>query len=43
VVVAIVVSAARLLGLTEGALPADLLERTGARGGASGLHKVSDA
>ncbi len=43
IVVAVVVAAARLLGLTEGALRADLLERTGARGGASGLHKVSDA
>jgi len=43
IVAALVIAAARLLGLTEGALRADLLERTGARGGASGLHKVSDA
>jgi CHASE2 domain-containing sensor protein len=43
VVVALVIAVARLMGLTERALPADLLERTGVAGGASGLHKVSDA
>lgn len=43
VVVAIVIAGARLLGLMAGALRADLLERTDARGSASGLHKVSDA
>lgn len=43
IVVALVIAVARLMGLTERALPADLLERTGVAGGASGLHKVSDA
>lgn len=43
VAVALVTAAARLLGLTERALPADLLERTGVAGSGSGLHKVSDA
>ncbi|MBK9757244.1 MAG: CHASE2 domain-containing protein [Nannocystis sp.] len=43
VTVVLVTAAARLLGLTERALPADLLERTGVAGSASGLHKVSDA